>query len=212
MSGIETRQQLIDAALRAFAERGVQSASLLEITRLAEQRNRGAVHYHFGTREALLAAALEQQSEELRLREAELLAAAVARPDDLSSAVEALIRPAAELARGSWRGRCYLIVLVDLLTYPSSELDPAVLEALVRPESRDIGELIGRRLPPMDEEVREARLALIAPFVLRAVAEWARATSTGTSAAAVPVPDMERFVTGLVALCTRMLTAPVPPA
>ena len=48
------------AATRAFAEHGVTNASLLDITRQAGQRNRGAVHYHFGSREGLLAAVLEQ--------------------------------------------------------------------------------------------------------------------------------------------------------
>ena len=43
-----TRQRLLDAALRAFAEQGVGTASLVDITRRAGQRNRGAVHYHFG--------------------------------------------------------------------------------------------------------------------------------------------------------------------
>ena len=33
----------------AFAEHGVQNASLVEITRRAGQRNSGALHYHFGS-------------------------------------------------------------------------------------------------------------------------------------------------------------------
>ncbi len=50
-SGAETRERLLVAATRAFAEHGVANASLLDITRQAGQRNRGAVHYHFGSRE-----------------------------------------------------------------------------------------------------------------------------------------------------------------
>ena len=41
--GSGTREQLIDAAARAFAEQGIGAASLVEITRRAGQRNRGAV-------------------------------------------------------------------------------------------------------------------------------------------------------------------------
>ncbi len=58
MTASDTRQLLIDAATRAFAEHGVHNASLLEITRQAGQRNRGAVHYHFGSREGMLVAVL----------------------------------------------------------------------------------------------------------------------------------------------------------
>ena len=57
-----TREQLIDAATRAFAEHGVDAASLVEITRRAGQRNRGAVHYHFGGRDGLLVAVLEEHA------------------------------------------------------------------------------------------------------------------------------------------------------
>ena len=69
----ETRQRLIEAATRGFAEQGVHSASLLEITRQAGQRNRGAVHYHFGSREGMLVAVLEQHVDMLATREKELL-------------------------------------------------------------------------------------------------------------------------------------------
>ena len=35
-----TRQRLLDAATRVFAEQGVETASLLEVARRAGQRNR----------------------------------------------------------------------------------------------------------------------------------------------------------------------------
>ena len=47
----KTREKLIDEAARAFAEHGVYGASLIDITRRAGQRNRGALHYHFGSRD-----------------------------------------------------------------------------------------------------------------------------------------------------------------
>src|SRR6201999_4162163 len=94
-----TRAKLVDAAARAFARDGVFSASLVEITRQAGQRNRGALHYHFGSREGVLCAVLERHVDFLARREGELLAAALERPgDDMASVVEAIVRPAVELA------------------------------------------------------------------------------------------------------------------
>ena len=55
-------------------------ASLLEITRQAGQRNRGAVHYHFGSRTGMLVAVLEQHLDVLAARERELLTIARAPP------------------------------------------------------------------------------------------------------------------------------------
>ena len=112
----ETRQRLIEAATRGFAEHGVHTASLLEITRQAGQRNRGAVHYHFGSRTGMLVAVLEQPLDALASREQELIAAARACPDDdLVSVVRALVLPAIELAELGGLGRSYLMILGELV-------------------------------------------------------------------------------------------------
>ncbi|MFC6343132.1 TetR family transcriptional regulator, partial [Nocardioides hankookensis] len=76
----DTRTALVEAAARTFAEDGVQNASLVEVTRRAGQRNRGAVHYHFGSRDGLLVAVLEQHTAFLATREGELLEIARSTP------------------------------------------------------------------------------------------------------------------------------------
>src|SRR5205085_1882241 len=47
---VTTRDKLVDAAARLFAERGIDNVSINEIVRAAGQRNASAVHYHFGNR------------------------------------------------------------------------------------------------------------------------------------------------------------------
>src|SRR5829696_5572811 len=111
-----TRRKLLDAATQAFAEHGVFNASLLDITRQAGQRNRGALHYHFGSRDGVLCAVLEQHVDFLARREGELREIAAQRPaEDIESVVEAIVRPAAELAESGWRGRCFLLILAELV-------------------------------------------------------------------------------------------------
>src|SRR5437868_10376537 len=98
LNGDATRRKLIDEAARAFARDGVFSASLIDITRKAGQRNRGALHYHFGSRRGVLCAVLERHVDFLARREDELLEFALTRPDDdVKSVVEAIVRPATEL-------------------------------------------------------------------------------------------------------------------
>jgi AcrR family transcriptional regulator len=205
----ETRQRLIDAATRAFAEHGVATASLLEITRQAGQRNRGAVHYHFGSREGMLTAVLEQQTDFLSVREGELLARARARPhDDMSSVVEAVVRPAVELADTGWRGRCYLVIVGELVEQDQSTLDDRIPEALARTGGVEVYELLAERMPPMSEDLHNERLALATTFILRAVADRARATEhPGRGRAQL---DTEPFVTNLIAMVAAMLAAPLP--
>ena len=207
----DTRQRLIDAATRAFAEHGVGSASLLEITRQAGQRNRGAVHYHFGSREGMLAAVLEQQVGFLSKREGELLARAKARPDDdLPSVVEAIVRPAVELAETGWRGRCYLVIVGELVEHNQTAVGDQVPEALRRTGGYEVYALLEERMPPMDEQLRNERMALATTFILRSVADRARATEHPESSR--PQLETEPFVANLVAMVSGMVAAPVPEA
>lgn len=55
----DTRTRLILAAMELFGERGVEGASLRSINELADCRNSGAVHYHFGGRVQLVSAILD---------------------------------------------------------------------------------------------------------------------------------------------------------
>jgi AcrR family transcriptional regulator len=54
-----TRSRLVESAERLFAERGVGSVSIREVNREAGQAP-SAVHYHFGSKDALLAAVLRR--------------------------------------------------------------------------------------------------------------------------------------------------------
>ncbi len=208
-SGAETRERLLVAATRAFAEHGVANASLLDITRQAGQRNRGAVHYHFGSREGLLAAVLEQHADFLAEREHRLHQAALERPaDDLPAALEALVRPATELSETGWSGRCYLVIVADLIADEQHDKDADVRAALERTGGVPVYELISARMPEMPEEVRAERLALLTSFVLRAIGDRARAEERGSTQRLGL--DTETFVRNLVAMAAGMLRADLP--
>ncbi|MDO9455150.1 TetR/AcrR family transcriptional regulator [Nocardioides sp.] len=198
-----TRAGLVDAATRAFAEDGVATASLVEITRQAGQRNRGAVQYHFGGREGLLVAVLDQHADFLARREGELLAVARTRPpDDLPSVVEAIVRPAVELAESGWRGRCYLAILGELVEQDPATLSPEVAAALARTGGYEVYALLAERVPAYDEELRTERFSLLTSFVLGTVARRARGGEDGR-----PQLPLERFVDNLVDLGTAMVVA-----
>ena len=63
-AGERTRQRLLDATLDLLAERGESGASLRAITEGAGA-NVAAVSYHFGSKEALVRAAIEQSMDRL---------------------------------------------------------------------------------------------------------------------------------------------------
>ncbi|WP_244929730.1 helix-turn-helix domain-containing protein [Nocardioides sp. W7] len=209
MSADDTRQLLIDAATRAFAEHGVHNASLLEITRQAGQRNRGAVHYHFGSREGMLVAVLAREAEFLGPRERELLAVAQSRPrEDLASVFEAVVRPAVELAETGWRGRCFLQIVAQLVDDGPGSTDPAVQEVLGRTGGFEVYDLLDQRMPPMPEALQIERTALATSFLLRSIADRARARDRETPGRAQL--STEDFIRNLISMVTAMVTAPVP--
>jgi AcrR family transcriptional regulator len=55
-----TRARLLRAGERLFAEHGIHQVRLREINALAGQRNSSSLHYHFGSRDGLVAAILSE--------------------------------------------------------------------------------------------------------------------------------------------------------
>ncbi len=203
----ETRSRLVEAATEAFAEHGVFTASLVEITRRAGQRNRGAVHYHFGSRDGLLVEVLDQHSGFLAEREGELLARARTRPDDdIASVIEAIVRPSVELAETGPSGRRYLVIVGQLVA-EYDRVGPEVMAALNRTGGVPVYQLLNERIPAYDEELRVERMALVTGFMLRSIADRARALQNETPGRAQLPTD--QFVMNLVAMAGGALTAPI---
>src|SRR5690606_28144358 len=87
----ETKMQLLSVAERLFAQRGTAGVSLREIAREAGQRNTGAVHYHFGSREGVIAAIFALRASEID-RERSRMLAAIPEQAGTAERVRAVIR------------------------------------------------------------------------------------------------------------------------
>jgi AcrR family transcriptional regulator len=204
---VTTRQRLVEAATQGFADHGIQSASLVEITRQAGQRNRGAVHYHFGGRDGLLVAVLEQHNAFLHDRELELLRQARERSDDeVAPVVEAIVRPAVELAEQSTSGANYLAIIAELAEQDPSTYSPEVEAALADSGGYEVFRTLHERLPQLDDELRMERFALMTAFILGTVARRVRSLA-GRENHRHQMPT-GRFVDNLVLMAAAMLTAP----
>ena len=154
-----TRDRLLDAAADEFAEHGVWNASLIEVTRRAGQGNRAALRYHFGTREDVLCAVLEQHVEFLAQREGELLAKARRTPaDDVGAVVEAIVRPAAELAASGWRGRACLLIVAELAGEDPARFSPELESVLARTGGNEVYALLEERMPALRTRGRRRAL------------------------------------------------------
>jgi len=168
------RQKILDAALRLFSERGVAAISLREIRIEADQRNAGALQYHFGTKDGLLRALLERELPPLVERRRALLAIAQARPaDDMRSVAAVFVRPFAELATGNARERSLILLLSDLHNDVSLSLDQ-IMDLVGDTAATDAGALMRDRIAYVPPAILNERLIVANSVFLNAAALRAR--------------------------------------
>lgn len=131
MTGAVRLEALIDAAEHRFALDGIDEASLRAVMRDAKA-DPGAVHYHFGGREALAVAVLDRVLAPLNAHRLRLLEQAASRYGakgvPLSQLVDALIRPDVEAAqelhgRGAGRAKLIGAIYVNPATFVKAEVE-----------------------------------------------------------------------------------------
>lgn len=199
MAGDEpsTRDRLLAAAERLFLRKNPDQVSVRAINAEAGL-NPGAVHYHFGSREALIAALLERELLPLWAERLEGLARHAAapggRPFEAGELVAAIVQPFEELSRTE-KGRmlCHLLARSVLPTgripVPSPWFSPAPFETM-----------LGRAMPHLAPREIAQRWWLAFTLLLEI---YGRALSPSPAAEAA-LPDTAT----IVAFLTAGLTAP----
>ncbi len=114
---LSTRKSIIDTAERLFAERGVESTSLLEIAKASGQKNRSALQYHFTNKEGLLEAVLDKHASKIAEARNLMLDKLETRGDyGLRELVEALVLPMASQLDNEDGGQAFLMIHSQLMT------------------------------------------------------------------------------------------------
>jgi AcrR family transcriptional regulator len=208
--GDQTKQKLIDAAARLFAQRGADVVSLAEITQAAGQRNTSALHYHFGNREGLLEALLRPHISEIRDRRLDLLAQAESTPpSDLRAPAEAMVRPVAELAQRGWRERAFLHIGAEI-NATGDRLPPRIQSIFNDTAGFKVHDLLAARLPRLPPAILDERVTTLFMFVSRAVSDRARALEARHRVE--PLLSDEEFISNLLDMVVGALSAPVTPS
>jgi AcrR family transcriptional regulator len=146
-SDTDTATRLLDAAERAFAEKGFDGASVRAITAEAGA-NLAAAHYHFGSKEDLFVAVLARRMEPINRERLRLLdqaeARAAGKPIAVETVLEILVGPVLRAAHGHQRGAdCFLRLFgraqaesealwKRIMDGPLKEIRPRVFGALQR--------------------------------------------------------------------------------
>jgi AcrR family transcriptional regulator len=193
-----TPVRLLDATERLIGEHGVDGVSVRAIN-AAASTNVAAAHYHFGSKEALVAAALERRMEPLAAdRLAMLSQLEKARHPDLRGIVEAFVFPLVRFCETE-EGRHYVRFLATLDR--SSDPWRGLLMDAFAPQWAHLEPVLTRALPDLTDQIRRFRLSVAGSTLLEVLANPERhmAASTGASAFGTVVPALIDLITGALA-------------
>jgi len=208
--GEDTKQRLLDAAERLFAERGVDGVSLREVNAAAGERNNAALYYHFHDRDGLVRAIVERHYPRFLDRQRALFDAAQRddRLSDFRTLVEILVRPSADDLKAGASERAWLRISGELLTRPqtaaeeiTASADPAAYEA----GRRIVEHLMQDCELPGDFAVQRVRTVFDSvAFMIASRARFEDASDRRRGA-----PPIDLFVEDLVDITCAALEAPI---
>lgn len=206
-----TSERLLDAAERLFAARGVDAVSVRAVN-AAAGANVAAVHYHFGSKEALVDAVLRRRMDALGERRRAMLAALPAdRAPTVRAVMEALVLPLAELSVDpTGPGRAYVRVLAALQGGGADTRK--LLGTAFAPQFIPFDAALARALPDLAEPLRHFRLALAGTLVVQTLADpegIARALGLTDDPTDLDPFDHAAVVDALLDTITGALAAPV---
>ena len=209
MPARDTRLRLILAAERLFAERGIEAVSLREINIAAGQKNSGASHYHFGSKDGLIEAIFLYRHAATSARRREF-ADHIERDGaakDVRRLVEALVLPLAEQFTGTAGGSRYVRFLQQVHDEPKSRgfsrFRGKVDEAQIR-----IERMLRRALEGVPRPLLDLRLRMMADHMIHAFAARERVRPQRRRTA----DDTALFVNNLVDTWVGALASPVSPS
>ncbi|MBB4678724.1 AcrR family transcriptional regulator [Crossiella cryophila] len=199
-----TRELILAAAERLFAEHGVFAVSNRQVGEAAGQGNNTVVGYHFGTKADLVRAIIQRHADPVEEHRGRLVAeAGDSREirDWMHCLVQPIVDHLAKLDTPTWYARFGAQVMTD----------PAlraimIEEALTSPSINRIVDGLHHSLPDLPAEVRAERSDMLRQLLVHMIAERERALAEGTD---TPRSSWQAAGVGLIDALTGLWLAPV---
>lgn len=198
-----TRELILAAAERLFAEDGVFAVSNRQVSEAAGQGNNTAVGYHFGTKADLVRAIARKHTariEEIRVGMVE----AAGDSTDLRDWLTCLVRPVTDhlAAAGSptWFARFGAQVMTD------PALRPIIIEENQSPSLARILSKLDDCVPDLPDDVRAERMDMARQLLVHMLGERERALAENTP---TPRATWHDAGTGLIDALVGLWQAPV---
>lgn len=168
-----TASHMLDVAERLFAEGSLDKVSLREIVRASGQSNLSAAHYHFGSREALVAALLARRIRVINLSRHARLDRLVAegRDNNIHALVVESTGALASAVRDQPWGVNYVRVVAQVLCNPQlligRQLDERTMSGHIR-----FVKMLRPLLPHLPQSVFRDRIAILNNQTVFSIARW----------------------------------------
>lgn len=192
--GDATRRLLVDAASKLFASNGVEGVSIRAVNAEAGV-GPASVHYHFGSKDALLDAVLLQEGAGVIARVTELASdlEVCPRPPTARELVDVLATPYQELMqRDPVRGARWLAISGQLSLANDARLFDTSQDAVTL-----FRRLLARAYPAAPPTSRESTWAMAVNMLIVMIGRWATSAPTGAPAAADQLFEtLAEFVAG----------------
>lgn len=202
-----TREALLAAAERLFAERGVHAVAIRQISEAAGHGNNAAVNYHFGTKVDLIRAIAHRHAEQMEEARARMLAH-IGDSIDLRDWVACLVRPVTDhleaLGSPTWYARCIAQVAAD----PALHAILAEETLAAAPSLRPVLDGLSRCLPDLPAEVHAERSAMARHLITQITVDRERALADNTP---TPRTTWHDTASGLIDAIVALWQAPVTP-
>ncbi|MGZ5394053.1 MAG: TetR family transcriptional regulator [Mycobacterium sp.] len=189
--GERARSDILDAAERLIAERGIQ-VPLRDIAVAAGQRNNSAVNYHFRNRQDLIDAIVRRRLEPMEQERAQMVQAL---DDDARDDVRAWLRIMV-LPLTTVGSPYYARFLQAASLHLRADVDES--QGSVWPQ---VLERLAHAIPTDDRHARRRRVKAIATTMFALLAERERSAQAGSDAGSAEE---------IIAMLAAVLTAPMP--
>jgi AcrR family transcriptional regulator len=204
--GSETRELIITAAERLFAEQGVAVVSNRQVSEAAGQANNFAVGYHFGTKADLVLAIARRHAPSIERRRADMLAA-IKGSADLRDWIGCLVRPITGHLDSLGSPSFYARFIAQVTTDPAFRR-LVIDEAVASPSMQRTTGGLTRLMPVLPAEVRAERTDMSRHLISYVCAEREQALHAGI---ATPRATWEEAAVGLVDALVGLWRAPFTP-
>lgn len=211
---LDPRSQIMEVAVRLFAERGLYAVTVRDITREA-QVNVGAISYHFGSKEGLVCEIFEKLLGPVQLASRTLLKEVEKQADDgpldLEQVLRALIEPGVGLIIG---GEGPQMLLPRLLYQGHAASQPFLNSELAEKNDRFSLQFIramARALPDMPYEEICWRYNMVVGSMLLLLTDFPRPQRLKRLSDGLCQTDNSDYVIEeLIAFCLHGMRAPAP--